>query len=318
MKGVFLDLDTVSFGGDVRLRPLEKVLSVLRTFGTTTPEQLLEHVADAEVVILNKVRLPAELLQKFSSVKLICVAATGTNNVDVAAAWERGMAVCNVPAYAAEAVAQHVFALLLALTQHLKEYEALLQDGAWRRAPQFTLLDYPIRELSGKRMGIVGHGDIGRAVEKIATAFGMQVLIAARDRSDTRTSRLPLHEMLPLVDVLSVHVPLLAETQDLIGARELTMLRPDAVIINCARGGIVNERALADLLRAGRLGGAGVDVLSEEPPVNGNPLLEPGIPNLIVTPHIAWASHEARQRVIHEMADNVAAFRRGQLRNRVA
>jgi glycerate dehydrogenase len=318
MKGVFLDLDTVSFEDDVDLGPLRKVLSVLRLYGVTRPEQLQEHVADAEIVILNKVRLTPEDIKAFKGVKLICLAATGTNNVDLASAWQKGVGVSNVPAYAAMSVAQHVFALLLALTQHLRGYEELLRDGTWKRAPQFTLLDYPIRELAGKHLGIVGFGDIGKQVAKIGEAFGMHVLLASRDPQDKRPGRLSLPRLLPMVDVLSLHLPLLPETRSLIGAKELELMKPDAVLINCARGALVDEKALAEALRAGRLGAAGIDVLSQEPPVDGNPLLEPGIPNLIVTPHIAWASREARQRVVHELAINIAAFKKGDLRNRVA
>ncbi len=207
---------------------------------------------------------------------------------------------------------------LLSLTQHLNEYETLMREGAWKRAPQFTLLDYPIRELAGKRFGIIGYGNTGKGVARVAEALGMTVLVAARNKEDKRPGRFPLEELLPQVDVLSIHVPLLPETRDLIGPKELTLLKPEAVLINCARGGIVDERALATMLRAGRLAGAAVDVLSEEPPVHGNPLLDPGIPNLIVTPHIAWASREARQRVVQEMALNIAAFQNGELRNRVA
>ena len=318
MKGVFLDLDTVSHAGDVKLRPLEKVLSVLRVFGTTTPEQVLEHVADAEVLIANKVKLPADLVKRLPSVKLISVAATGVNNVDLAAAWDRKIGVCNVPAYSTAAVAQHALALILALNQHLKGYEALLREGAWKRAPQFTLLDFPIHELHGRKLGIVGYGHIGRAVAKLGEAFGMQVLVAARNREDKRPGRRPLEELLPQVDVLSIHVPILAETRGLIGPKELVLMKHDAILINTSRGGIVDEVALAAVLRAGRLGGAGIDVLSEEPPVHGNPLLDPSIPNLIVTPHVAWASREARQRVVEEMALNIAAFQQGDMRNRVA
>jgi glycerate dehydrogenase len=318
MKGVFLDLDTVSHQGDVKLRPLEKVLSVLRVFGTTSPDRLLEHIADAEVVILNKVKLPADAIKRLVDTRLISVAATGVNNIDLAAAWDRKIGVCNVPAYSTNAMAQHVFALLLALNQHLKGYEALLQEGAWKRAPQFTLLDYPIRELSGKRMGVVGYGNTGKAVARVAEAFGMAVFLAARNREDKRPGRLPLHELLPLVDVLSIHAPLTPETRGLIGPNELTLMKPEAILINCSRGAIVDEHALATMLRAGRLAGAGIDVLSEEPPVHGNPLLDPSIPNLIVTPHIAWASREARQRVVDEMALNIAAFQKDEMRNRVA
>jgi glycerate dehydrogenase len=317
MRGVFLDLDTVSHRGDVDLTPLRQVLNELQTFGSTPPEQMPERVGDAEVVITNKVKIRAPLLGRFTRVRLICVAATGTNNVDLEAARARGMAVCNVPAYSTMSVVQQVFAFILSLTQHLKDYETLLQQGAWRRAPQFTLLDYPIRELAGKKLGILGYGDIGKAVAKVAEAFGMQVLIGARNAGDNRPGRLQLKELLPQVDVLTIHVPLLPETRDLIGVVGLALMKHDALLINCARGGIVDERALADALKAGRLGGAGLDVLSEEPPVHGNPLLAPGIPNIIVTPHIAWATREARQRVIAEMALNIEAFKKSEKRNRV-
>ena len=318
MKGVFLDLDTVSHQGDVKLRPLEKVLSVLKVYATTPPGKVVEHAAGAEVVIANKVRLDADMIRRLDGVRLICLAATGVNNVDLAAAFEKGIGVCNVPAYSTQAVAQHVFALILALNQHLDGYQMLLRDGAWKRAPQFTLLDYPIRELAGRRLGILGYGDIGKAVGGIAEAFGMTVLLAARGKDDKRPGRVPLDNLLPVVDVLSIHLPLTKETRGLLGARELTLMQPGAILINTARGAIVDERALAALLKAGRLGGAGIDVLSEEPPVNGNPLLEPGIPNLIVTPHVAWASKEARQRVLQEVALNIAAFQQGELRNRKA
>jgi glycerate dehydrogenase len=318
MKGVFLDLDTVSHAGDVKLRPLEKVLSVLRVFGSTSPDKVVEHAADAEVLISNKVRISADVFRQLPALKLVCVAATGVNHVELAAAWDRKVGVCNVPAYSSHSVAQHVFALLLALNQHIEGYEALLQQGAWKRAPQFTLLDYPIRELRDKTFGIVGLGDIGRTVARIAAAFGMKVLVAKRNKEDARPDRVPLHELLPQVDVLSLHVPLLPETRGLIGPNELTLLKPEAILINTARGGLVDETALAAMLRAGRLAGAGIDVLSEEPPVHGNQLLDPAIPNLIVTPHIAWASREARQRVIHEMALNISAFQVGETRNRVA
>lgn len=318
MYGVFLDLDTVSREGDVDLAPLRKVLTQLRTFAATPVEQVASRVADAEVVVTNKVKLGAAALAQFPRVRMVCVAATGTNNIDLEAAYARGIAVSNVPAYSTLSVVQQVFAFVLALTQHLKEYEALLQQGAWRRAPQFTLLDYPIRELAGKTFGILGYGDTGRAVARVAEALGMQVLIAARNSADTRPGRLPLAQLLPQVDVLSIHVPLLPDTRHLIGRAELARMKRDALLINCARGGIVDESALAEALRAHRLGGAGVDVLSEEPPVRGNALLEPGIPNLIVTPHTAWATREARQRVVNEMALNIGAYSKGEKRNRVA
>lgn len=320
IRGVFLDFDTVSFHADVDLAPLRAVLPALQVFGSTPVTELSARLNAADVILTNKVKLDAQTLSAAASagVQLVCIAATGVNNVDLTAARAHKIAVTNVPAYSTQSVAQHAFALLLSVTQHLPEYSALLAEGAWRRAPQFTLLDHPIRELAGKTLGILGLGDTGKAVARIAEAFNMSVLVAARNAADSRPGRLPLREMLARVDVLSIHVPLLPETRGLIGRAELALMKPDAVIINCARGGIVDEQALADALKAGRLGGAGVDVLSEEPPLHGNPLLEPGIPNLIITPHIAWATRDARQRVVVEMALNIEAFVQGASRNRVA
>lgn len=317
MRGVFLDLDTVSHLGDVDVVPLRRILSELREYGASSPEQVIERAAAADVVFTNKVKIDAKILKQLQQVRLVCVAATGTDNVDLDAARHRGVAVCNVPAYSTRSVVQQVFAFILSLTQHLDEYEKLLRQGAWRRAPQYTLLDYPIRELAGKRLGILGYGDIGKAVAEVGEAFGMQVLLGARNVNDKRSARLPLAELLPQVDVLTIHLPLVPETRNLIGGKELALMKRDALLINCARGGIVDEQALAQALKVGKLGGAGIDVLSEEPPVHGNPLLEPEIPNLIVTPHIAWATREARQRVINEMALNIEAFMKDEKRNRV-
>lgn len=317
MRGAFLDFQTVSFNQDVDAAPLQAVMDDLRLWPTTAALELRDHAADAEVLFSNKVRLDRTLIDALPDLKLICLAATGTNNVDLQVAAERGVAVCNVVSYCTAAVAQHVFALVLSLNQHLGEYGALLAGGAWKRAPQFTLLDYPIRELTGRVMGIVGYGELGSAVARLAEAFGMRVLIAARNANDTRTGRVPLAELLSQSDVVSLHCPLTPETRGLIGEEQLALMKPDGLLINTARGALVDERALADALRGGTIGGAGIDVLSEEPPVHGNALLEPGIPNLIVTPHIAWATREARQRVIVEMAANVAAFKKGEKRNRV-
>lgn len=317
MQGAFLDFQTVSFNDDVDSAPLKTALDELRLWPTTAIPELHSHAADAEVLFSNKVRLDRALIETLPGLKLICLAATGTNNVDLNAAAERGVAVCNVVSYCTAAVVQHVFGLILMLNQHLREYETLLAAGTWKQSPQFTLLDYPVRELSGRTMGIVGYGELGSAVARLAEAFGMRVLIASRDADDTRPGRTPLTDLLAQSDVLSLHCPLTPETRGLIGKRQLALMKPDALLINTARGALIDEPAVADALRAGKLGGAGIDVLSEEPPVHGNPLLEPGIPNLIVTPHIAWATREARQRVIVEMAANVEAFRKGEKRNRV-
>lgn len=276
MRGVILDMDTISHRGDVDLTSLRQVLSELRTFGSTPIEHVPGRVDGMEVVLTNKVKLTAALLAAFTRVRLICVAATGTNNVDLGAARASGIAVCNVPAYSTPSVVQQVFAFILGLTQHIKEYETLLQQGAWRRAPQFTLLDYPIRELAGRNLGILGYGNIGKAVAKAGEAFGMRILIGTRDGLDKRPGRLALAELLARADVLSIHLPLLSETRNLLGTRELALMKRDALLINCARGGIVDELALAHALKTGALGGAGIDVLSEEPPSTVIPCFLPG------------------------------------------
>jgi glycerate dehydrogenase len=211
-----------------------------------------------------------------------------------------------------------VLGTLLLLTQRLREYDTLVRSGAWQRGEQFCLLDFPIRELTGRKLGIVGYGTLGRAVAHAAQAFGLEVLVASRPGGTPAAGRLDLDELLPQLDVLSLHCPLTPATEGLIGAAQLARMKRDAVLINTARGGLVDSAALADALRSGRLGGAAIDVLPQEPPVGGNALLAGDIPNLIVTPHIAWAAREARQRSIDEMAANVEDFLRGGRRGRVA
>jgi glycerate dehydrogenase len=318
LKGVFLDFDTVCHEGDVSPAALERSLSSLDVFGGTPAGQVPERVADAEVLLTNKVHVSEEVMRAAPALKLICLAATGYDNVDVDAARRHRIGVTNITAYCTSSVVQHVFALMLALNQHLDEYRARMRGGDWARSPHFTMLDYPVRELTGRTMGIVGYGTLGRAVAHAAEeAFDMEVLIAARPGTAAKGERIALAELLPQVDVLSLHCPLNEHTRHLIGKSELEAMRPDALLINTARGAVVDEQALADALRAGEIGGAGIDVLSQEPPRDGNPLLDPDIPNLILTPHIAWAAVEARQRALDEMAANVAAFARGERRNRV-
>jgi glycerate dehydrogenase len=203
------------------------------------------------------------------------------------------------------------------LTRRLREYDGLVRAGAWQRGEQFCLLDFPIRELTGRTLGIVGHGALGRGVARAAAAFGMHVLVANRPAGEREPGRVDLDDLLPAADVLSLHCPLTPATQGLIGAAQLAQMKPDAVLINTARGALVDSTALADALRGRRLGGAAIDVLAEEPPVHGDPLLAGDIPNLVVTPHVAWAALEARQRCLDELAANVEDFRRGGRRGRV-
>ncbi|MGB4947069.1 MAG: 2-hydroxyacid dehydrogenase [Candidatus Competibacter denitrificans] len=312
MLGSFLDKDSLDCG-DLDFSVLDTELPELTYYPATSPDQVAERIAQAEVVISNKVMLNAAAIQQAPRLRLICIAATGVNNVDLAAAEAAGITVCNCRGYGTPAVVQHVFALLLALYTRLLDYHQAVRAGRWQQASQFCLLDYPIRELADKTLGIVGYGELGRGVARVADAFGMRILLAQRPGTvEPEEGRIPLPVLLPQVDVLSLHCPLTPETRGLIGAWELALMRRDAILLNTARGGLVDEAVLADALRKGALGGAGIDVLSLEPPTVGNPLLAPDIPNLIVTPHSAWGSRESRQRMLGQLAENVREYRLGQ------
>jgi glycerate dehydrogenase len=317
MLGVLLDRATIDIS-DIEFDDLASIFSEWHAYDYTSKVEVHDRIADATIVVSNKVMLDEATLRSAARLRFISIAATGTNNVDLQAAKKLGIPVSNVPGYATPAVTQHVFALILALTTRLSDYHQAVLAGRWQQARQFCLLDYPIRELKNKTLGIVGYGELGQGVASIGQAFGMKVLVAQRPGGAAQADRVPLDTLLPQVDILSLHCPLTPATQGLIGTRELALMKRDAVLINTARGGIVDEQALADALRAGQLGGAGVDVLTEEPPVNGNPLLATDIPNLIVTPHSAWASRETRQRVVYEVAANIRAFLEGVPRNLVA
>jgi len=318
MRAVFLDYATVSFNGDLDPSALRRALPDLELRGNTPQVAVPGVIAGATVVALNKLRITREAIAAAPALKLIVLAATGTNNVDLEAARERGIGVCNLRDYCTASVVQHVLGTMLLLTQRLREYDALVRSGAWSRGDQFCLLDFPVRELAGRRLGIVGYGALGKGVAHAASlALGMDVWIANRPGGAAQAGRHDLDELLSQVDVLSLHCPLATHTQGLIGAERLACMKPDALLINTARGALVDSQALADALRAGRLGGAAIDVLPQEPPVDGNPLLAPDIPNLIVTPHVAWAAREARQRCLDEMAANVEDFVRGGHRGRV-
>lgn len=317
MASVFLDYATVSANDDLDATPLRRVLPDLELCDRTAQADVAARVADAEVVMLNKLRITREIMQAAPSLKLIALSATGTDNIDLVAAREHGIAVCNIRDYCTASVVQHVFGALLLLTHRLREYDALVRAGAWQRGEHFCLLDYPVRELLGQKLGIVGYGALGKGVANVARCFGMDVLVSNRPGGPREPGRLDLDELLPQVDVLSLHCPLTRDTQGLLGASRLARMKPDAVLINTARGALVDPQALADALRAGRLGGAAIDVLPREPPTDGSPLLAPDVPNLIVTPHIAWAARESRQRCLEEIAANVADFRRGGRRGRV-
>lgn len=312
MNAIFLDFASLD-QDDLQLEDLNAVFQQqLTLYPTTSPAELLPRVQSAEVIISNKVLLDAATLQQCPQLKLILISATGTNNVDLEQARRQGVVVCNCQGYGTAAVAQHTLMLMLNLATSFVRYHQAVQQGQWQRSSQFCLLDYPIIELAGKTLGIVGYGELGQAVAKLAEAFGMQVKIAALANRPQSASRVPFTELLPQVDFLSLHCPLTEDTRDLIGTAEFAAMKHSAFLINCARGGIVNEAALAEALLSGQIAGAAMDVLSVEPPKQGNILLDPAIPNLILTPHSAWGSVDARQRIVQQMVENVIAFQQGQ------
>ena len=319
-NAVFLDVDSMGAGLD--FSPLKEWAENWHYYPQTSPDEMLQRVSDAELVITNKVVLDRSVLSKCKQLKLVCVIATGTNNVDLQAAEELGVAVTNITGYGTPSVVQHVFALLLSLTTRLNEHQSSSRNGEWAASPNFCVLDYPFNELSGKTMGIIGFGELGRGVAKVAEAFGMKVIVAQHAggpeaSGPVASGRVSLQELLSTADIISLHVPLAENTRNLIGEDEFKLMKSSAILINTARGGIVDETALVNALNTGELGGAGFDVLSAEPPRNGNPLLDYDKPNLIVTPHIAWGAVESRQRLVNLVAENISAFQKGLKKNRV-
>jgi len=307
MKAVFLDADTL--GDDVDLSPIEAVTGILTQHPKTAPDQIIDRIRGFDTVLVNKVVLTREHFEACPELETIAVVATGLNNIDQPAAKDHGITVLNVTNYGRSTVAQHTMALILALATRLLDYDRDVRAGRWAKSDMFCLMDHPIMELEGRTLGIVGYGDLGQGVAERAEAFGMKVLLGARPGQEAGTvgghPRIPLDDLLRQADVLSIHCLLTDETRHMIGTRELKMMKKDALLINTSRGGLVDEQALADALRNGVIAGAGFDVLTEEPPRNGNPLLSDDIPNLIVTPHSAWASREARQRIVNITADNL-------------
>ena len=319
MKAVFLDVDTLN-KNDIDLSVLTDVVGSLELYGDSDQSNIVERIKNADIVISNKVLLNKQTLEKMKKLKLICVAATGVNNVDLQAASDRNIIVCNARGYATSSVVQHVFMLLLAIVRNNTAYQQAIADGQWQLSNQFCLLDYPISDLSGKILGIIGYGELGQAVASVARAFGMQVIIAERSQvanDQLRSDRLAFDEVLKRSDVISLHCPYSDETRNLIAAKQLSMMKSGSILINTARGGLVDEVALLEFLQNGHLGGAAVDVLSKEPPISGNPLLEVSLLNLIVTPHIAWASQLSRQNLIDDIVANIKSFHESSPRNQV-
>ncbi|BCG26919.1 glycerate dehydrogenase [Pseudomonas tohonis] len=307
LRAVFLDHASLDLG-DLDLTPLRQQFAELELHDQTGHRDVVGRLRGAQVAISNKVTIDAAAIAELPDLKLILVSATGTNNIDLAAARARGITVCNCQGYGTPSVAQHTLMLLLNLATRFVDYREAVRQDHWQKATQFCLLDFPIVELEGKTLGLLGHGELGSAVARLAEAFGMRVLLGALPGRPPRADRLPLAELLPQVDALTLHCPLNEHTRNLIDAEQLALMKPGAFLVNTARGGLVNEHALADALRSGHLGGAATDVLTQEPPKDGNPLLAVDIPRLIVTPHNAWGSREARQRIVVQMAENLEAW----------
>lgn len=310
MKAVYLDYASLD-KNDLDFSALHAAFDDLQLYEGTSAEQLLSRVQNVDVIISNKVVIDAETMQQCPNLKLILISATGTNNIDLVQATQQGIIVCNCQGYGTAAVAQHTLMLMLNLATSFRQYDHAVQQGEWNQASQFCLLDYPIMELSGKTLGIVGYGELGQAVANLARAFGMQIQIAALPNRPAGAERIAFADMLPQVDFLSLHCPLTEDTRDLIDATALATMKSSAFLINCARGGVVNESALAEALKARTIAGAATDVLTVEPPKEGNVLLDTSIPNLIITPHSAWGSVDARQRIVQQMVENTQAFKAG-------
>lgn len=316
MRAVFLDYSTM--GPDLDLTPLREIFPDLEIHANTSTEQAATRTRSAEFVFTNKVCLDDALMGASPALKLIGLTATGTDNIELDAAQRRGIAVCNIRGYCTQSVVEHVFGSLLTLTHSLHRYRASVQAGDWQKADDFCMLTHPIRELSGMTLGIVGYGELGRGVAATARHFGMQVLTSARPGAEaTAADRLPFFDILARSDVISLHCPLTDETRNLFGREEFGRMKSSAFLINTARGGLVDARALVAALSNDEIAGAAIDVLKKEPPVDGNALLEYTGDNLLVTPHIAWGTDRARQNAIDELAANVRAFLDGERRNRV-
>ncbi len=319
MRAVFLDYqsmkpDELDFDG------LMKASTKFISHDTTPPELVSERIQGFEVVILNKVRFTRAHFESSKSLKLILVSATGTDNVDKVAAQDHGVVVCNVTAYGTHSVSQHTLMLMLMVATQVERYRNDVKDGLWSKSPMFCLMDYPIIDLAGRTLGLVGYGELGRAVGQLAKAFGMRVLVMGREGVDYTdgTKRVDFNELLAQSDFVSLHGLLNDQTNKMMNREAFRRMKRGAFLINTARGGLVDEDALINALETGHLGGAGLDVLTTEPPLKDSKLLVYKHPNLIITPHSAWASRESRQRIVDIMQANFESFIEGAPINRVA
>jgi len=303
MKIVFLDAKTV--GHNISLDPI-KSEGDFEVYEITSPDEVAKRIKGADIVITNKViiNLGKKELGDTSNLKLICVAATGYNNINLDEAKKKNIPVANVTGYSTDSVAQTVFSYILTFTNSPLKFDKDVKNSEWSKSHIFTLLNYSITELKGKKLGIIGYGNIGQKVAKIGKAFGMKILIAKRSRND-------LENVLKNSDIITIHTPLSPETENMISKKEFKIMKKEAILINTARGGIVNERDLYNVLKNKEIRGAAVDVMIEEPPRSNSPLFK--LNNIIITPHVAWASKEARQRVINGVVKNIRKFKEGKI-----
>ena len=305
---VFLDAGSM---GDTDLSMLQLPDCQLQCFASTAQQLVTERLAEVDIAIVNKVELNQDILQALPKLKLICVAATGVNNIALTTAIRQGIKVCNVRDYADTAVPQHAMALLLGLTNQICNYQQTLARGEWSQSPHFCLHSHPLTELDGKCFVVVGYGALGQATARLAAAFGMRVLISEHAGAEhCREGRVRFNEALSQADVLSLHCPLTADTEQLLNRGTLALLPDGAIIINTARGGLIDESALLNELKTGRLA-AGLDVLCSEPPAASHILLQHARPNLLLTPHIGWATPAARSRMTVQLRENISAFLAG-------
>ncbi len=318
-KPLALFLDRASlYPDDLDFTALDDVAN-WQWFDNANVGDIHHNLADAEIIVSNKVVINGQVIERCKQLKLICVAATGVNNIDVEAANQHGIKVCNVRAYATASVVQHVFSLLLTLNRKLFSYRQSVIDGDWSHSDFFCYFGQPISNLEGKTLGIIGYGELGRAVAKLAECFGMKVLLAQSHNAGveeaSQKDRVDLITLLSESDVVSLHCPLTENNRHMIAENAFALMKPDAILINTARGGLVDEDALLYALKNRQIGGAALDVLEQEPPAVNHPLVNYHADNLIITPHIAWASRQSRQKLVDEIAKNIVAYQQGQLRN---
>jgi glycerate dehydrogenase len=318
LHGVVLDAESI---GNASLEPIMALADDWQIYQFSSPEQVAERIRDADLVLSNKAIITGAALAQTQQLKLVAIMATGTNNIDIEAAHAKGVTVCNAQAYGTPAVAQHTMTLMLNLATQMPNYLSDVTQGKWQKSRVFGLLEHPIIELSGKTLGIIGKGELGRAVAKLGEAFGMQVLISARPGQTSQTSeRVPFRELLGRSDFLSLHCPLTPENRQLMNSETLALLSPESFLINTSRGGLVDSKALINAITNGKLAGAALDTLDIEPPLPGDPLISAAahLPNLLITPHNAWGAIESRQRLVLQVAENIRHFFNGTPRNVVS